>query len=87
MVAITMRESPVPEAMQKDKPCGQASLEAQRAAEMLVGSQKRKARKNKITHLVRTADGRLSPAEGKCCLQPSTPYHIHTFPFFIDWLA
>lgn len=61
--AITMRESPVPEAMQKDKPCGQASLEAQRAAEMLVGSQKRKARKNKITHLVRTADGRLSPAE------------------------
>ncbi|XP_077198264.1 HMG box transcription factor BBX isoform X4 [Paroedura picta] len=28
----------------------------------LVGSQKRKARKTKITHLVRTADGRVSPA-------------------------
>uniref|UniRef100_A0A3Q3RJ88 HMG box transcription factor BBX n=1 Tax=Mastacembelus armatus TaxID=205130 RepID=A0A3Q3RJ88_9TELE len=33
--------------------------------EMLVGSQKRKARKTKITHLVRTADGSVSPAEGK----------------------
>ncbi|XP_039220975.1 HMG box transcription factor BBX isoform X8 [Crotalus tigris] len=31
--------------------------------EPLVGSQKRKARKTKITHLVRTADGRVSPAE------------------------
>ncbi|XP_069021106.1 HMG box transcription factor BBX isoform X2 [Embiotoca jacksoni] len=31
--------------------------------EMLVGSQKRKARKTKITHLVRTADGCVSPAE------------------------
>ncbi|KAK1883187.1 HMG box transcription factor BBX [Dissostichus eleginoides] len=31
--------------------------------EMLVGSQKRKARKTKITHLVRTADGSVSPAE------------------------
>ncbi|XP_029028473.1 HMG box transcription factor BBX isoform X3 [Betta splendens] len=30
--------------------------------EMLVGSQKRKARKTKITHLVRTADGGVSPA-------------------------
>ncbi|XP_043927029.1 HMG box transcription factor BBX isoform X2 [Protopterus annectens] len=33
--------------------------------EPLVGSQKRKARKTKITHLVRTADGRVSPAEEK----------------------
>ncbi|XP_046873963.1 HMG box transcription factor BBX isoform X2 [Hypomesus transpacificus] len=33
------------------------------SSEMLVGSQKRKARKSKITHLVRTADGRVSPAE------------------------
>ncbi|KAJ6662665.1 hypothetical protein lerEdw1_011305 [Lerista edwardsae] len=32
--------------------------------EPLVGSQKRKARKTKITHLVRTADGRVSPVEG-----------------------
>ncbi|KAM8834819.1 HMG box transcription factor BBX isoform 1-T5 [Synchiropus picturatus] len=31
--------------------------------EMLVGSQKRKARRTKITHLVRTADGSVSPAE------------------------
>ncbi|XP_070773956.1 HMG box transcription factor BBX [Enoplosus armatus] len=31
--------------------------------ETLVGSQKRKARKTKITHLVRTADGGVSPAE------------------------
>lgn len=35
------------------------------SAEMLVGSQKRKARKTKITHLVRTADGSVSPAEGE----------------------
>lgn len=33
--------------------------------EMLVGSQKRKARKTKITHLVRTADGSVSPVEGE----------------------
>ncbi|XP_066476563.1 HMG box transcription factor BBX isoform X2 [Tiliqua scincoides] len=32
--------------------------------EPLVGSQKRKARKTKITHLVRTADGRVSPIGG-----------------------
>ncbi|XP_061310371.1 HMG box transcription factor BBX isoform X4 [Pezoporus flaviventris] len=32
--------------------------------EPLVGSQKRKARKTKITHLVRTADGQVSPAAG-----------------------
>lgn len=32
--------------------------------ENLVGSQKRKARKTKITHLVRTADGSVSPVEG-----------------------
>ncbi|XP_008426869.1 HMG box transcription factor BBX isoform X2 [Poecilia reticulata] len=31
--------------------------------EMLVGSQKRKARKSRITHLVRTADGSVSAAE------------------------
>lgn len=33
--------------------------------EMLVGSQKRKARKSRITHLVRTADGSVSAAEGE----------------------
>ncbi|XP_059954212.1 HMG box transcription factor BBX-like [Mesoplodon densirostris] len=38
--------------------------EPTRVQEPLVGSQKRKARKTKITHLVRTADGRVSPAGG-----------------------
>lgn len=33
--------------------------------ENLVGSQKRKARKNKIIHLVRTADGTVSLVEGE----------------------
>ncbi|KAJ8347642.1 hypothetical protein SKAU_G00262310 [Synaphobranchus kaupii] len=64
--AIVMQDPPVLDAEQKVKlavPCGPLSLEALGAAEMLVGSQKRKARKNKITHLVRTADGRVSPAE------------------------
>ncbi|CAL8364424.1 unnamed protein product [Lota lota] len=53
----------------KVKPCttlAPAGPEAAGAAAMetlLVGSQKRKARKNKITHLVRTADGSVSPIE------------------------
>lgn len=42
--------------------------------ENLVGSQKRKARKNKIIHLVRTADGTVSLVEGEEapgeCLRP-----------------
>ncbi|KAJ7320356.1 hypothetical protein JRQ81_019867 [Phrynocephalus forsythii] len=38
--------------------------ESAASQEPLVGSQKRKARKTKITHLVRTADGRVSPAGG-----------------------
>ncbi|KAK3550084.1 hypothetical protein QTP86_019183, partial [Hemibagrus guttatus] len=37
--------------------------ETRKMGDVPVGSQKRKARKSKITHLVRTADGRLSPAE------------------------
>ncbi|XP_027536810.1 HMG box transcription factor BBX isoform X4 [Neopelma chrysocephalum] len=40
------------------------SISALNTPEPLVGSQKRKARKTKITHLVRTADGRVSPAGG-----------------------
>lgn len=44
--ALSILNTPEPAAMQ----------------EPLVGSQKRKARKTKITHLVRTADGRVSPA-------------------------
>ncbi|KAM5276859.1 HMG box transcription factor BBX isoform 13-T26 [Hipposideros larvatus] len=46
--ALSILNTPEPAAMQ----------------EPLVGSQKRKARKTKITHLVRTADGRVSPAGG-----------------------
>ncbi|XP_020501717.1 HMG box transcription factor BBX isoform X2 [Labrus bergylta] len=38
-------------------------LQGTTSMEMLVGSQKRKARKTKITHLVRTADGSVSQAE------------------------
>ncbi|KAL7847280.1 hypothetical protein SRHO_G00222600 [Serrasalmus rhombeus] len=46
-----------------DAACASLSPEARKAGDVPVGSQKRKARKSKITHLVRTADGRLSPAE------------------------
>ncbi|XP_069886407.1 HMG box transcription factor BBX isoform X2 [Dipodomys merriami] len=49
--------------------------------EPLVGSQKRKARKTKITHLVRTADGRVSPAgddKPKEQLQRSLPKATET---------
>ncbi|XP_072302972.1 HMG box transcription factor BBX isoform X3 [Eucyclogobius newberryi] len=53
----------------KAKSCAPTAImcpDAQGSAsmEMLVGSQKRKARKTKITHLVRTADGSVSPVEG-----------------------
>ncbi|XP_044298608.1 HMG box transcription factor BBX isoform X2 [Varanus komodoensis] len=41
-----------------------SNKESAATQEPLVGSQKRKARKTKITHLVRTADGRVSPAGG-----------------------
>lgn len=76
--AVLQSESSQLEAVTKAKLCtphatmcpdsqGTASMET------LVGSQKRKARKTKITHLVRTADGRVSPVEGKCC------YHWETY--------
>lgn len=56
------------EATSKAKSCAPTAVmcpDPQGAAmEMLVGSQKRKARKTKITHLVRTADGSVSPVEG-----------------------
>ncbi|XP_036919239.1 HMG box transcription factor BBX isoform X3 [Sturnira hondurensis] len=45
------------------------------AQEPLVGSQKRKARKTKITHLVRTADGRVSPAGGTLDDKPKEQLH------------
>ncbi|XP_062342373.1 HMG box transcription factor BBX isoform X2 [Osmerus eperlanus] len=61
-------ESTVSDPLTKPKPgvpCPAMCPETQgnSSSEMLVGSQKRKARKSKITHLVRTADGRVSPAE------------------------
>lgn len=42
-----------------------SDIQGTTSMEMLVGSQKRKARKTKITHLVRTVDGNVSPVEGK----------------------
>lgn len=52
-------------AVKSSSPCVSPSPELQKVLDTPVGSQKRKARKNKITHLVRTADGRVSPAEGE----------------------
>lgn len=54
----------------KAKPCAPITamcpdVQGTASMEMLVGSQKRKARKTKITHLVRTADGSVSPVEGE----------------------
>ncbi|XP_027007117.2 HMG box transcription factor BBX isoform X1 [Tachysurus fulvidraco] len=46
-----------------DSSSASLSTETRKSGDVPVGSQKRKARKSKITHLVRTADGRLSPAE------------------------
>ncbi|TKC52350.1 hypothetical protein EI555_018708, partial [Monodon monoceros] len=48
----------------KNAPSIPSTPEPTTTQEPLVGSQKRKARKTKITHLVRTADGRVSPAGG-----------------------
>ncbi|XP_055732023.1 HMG box transcription factor BBX-like isoform X4 [Salvelinus fontinalis] len=53
-------------AKQTPAPCATATPSPEAmgtSASMPVGSQKRKARKSKITHLVRSADGRVSPAE------------------------
>ncbi|XP_062869772.1 HMG box transcription factor BBX [Trichomycterus rosablanca] len=50
-------------AMKPDVACVPLSPDACKMGSVPVGSQKRKARKNKITHLVRMADGRVSPAE------------------------
>ncbi|XP_005172754.2 HMG box transcription factor BBX isoform X3 [Danio rerio] len=52
-------------AVKSSSPCVSPSPEPQKILDIPVGSQKRKARKNKITHLVRTADGRVSPAEAE----------------------
>ncbi|CAB1352336.1 unnamed protein product [Coregonus sp. 'balchen'] len=66
----TRSDSPMSDSAAKAKlspaPCATATLSPEAmgtSASMPVGSQKRKARKSKITHLVRSADGRVSPAE------------------------
>ncbi|KAK7904310.1 hypothetical protein WMY93_016917 [Mugilogobius chulae] len=56
--SVSKAKSCAPTAIMCPDVQGSASME------MLVGSQKRKARKTKITHLVRTADGSVSPVEG-----------------------
>ncbi|XP_071392625.1 HMG box transcription factor BBX isoform X3 [Centroberyx affinis] len=65
---VVQSDSTMPDSASKAKSCAPIATmcpDAQGTAsiEMLVGSQKRKARKSKITHLVRTADGSVSPAE------------------------
>eukprot|EP00063_Salmo_salar_P078223 XP_014053058.1 PREDICTED: HMG box transcription factor BBX-like isoform X3 [Salmo salar] len=68
---IAMRsDSPMLDSATKAKPspapCATATLNPEAmgtSPSVPVGSQKRKARKSKITHLVRSADGRVSPAE------------------------
>ncbi|XP_076017434.1 HMG box transcription factor BBX isoform X2 [Genypterus blacodes] len=66
--ALVHSDSAVLDSASKAKPCAPIATmcpDAQSATsmELLVGSQKRKARKTKITHLVRTADGSVSPVE------------------------
>ncbi|XP_051541953.1 HMG box transcription factor BBX-like isoform X2 [Myxocyprinus asiaticus] len=56
---VSVETSPV----KSGSPCVSPTHEPQKVLDSPVGSQKRKARKSKITHLVRTADGRVSPAE------------------------
>ncbi|XP_016085219.1 HMG box transcription factor BBX isoform X4 [Sinocyclocheilus grahami] len=56
---VGTESSPV---VKSGSPCVSPSPEPQKVLDTPVGSQKRKARKSKITHLVRTADGRVSPA-------------------------
>ncbi|XP_051971606.1 HMG box transcription factor BBX isoform X4 [Xyrauchen texanus] len=56
---VLMETSPV----KSGSPCVSPTPEPLKVLDSPVGSQKRKARKSKITHLVRTADGQVSPAE------------------------
>lgn len=61
-------DSTTQDSASKAKPCAPVAImcpdvQGATSMEMLVGSQKRKARKTKITHLVRTADGSVSTAE------------------------
>ncbi|XP_017290632.1 HMG box transcription factor BBX isoform X2 [Kryptolebias marmoratus] len=66
---VVQRDSTSLDSASKIRSCATVALmspdvQGTACMEMLVGSQKRKARKTKITHLVRTADGSVSPAEG-----------------------
>uniref|UniRef100_UPI0037E7EAC1 HMG box transcription factor BBX isoform X2 n=1 Tax=Semicossyphus pulcher TaxID=241346 RepID=UPI0037E7EAC1 len=66
--AVVQSDSSVLDSVSKAKSCAPVAImcpdmQGTTSMEMLVGSQKRKARKTKITHLVRTADGSVSPAE------------------------
>ena len=68
--AVVQSDSSTLDSASKAKSCAPVAImcpDVQGTAnmEMLVGSQKRKARKTKITHLVRTADGSVSPVEGE----------------------
>ncbi|XP_056140681.1 HMG box transcription factor BBX [Lampris incognitus] len=65
---VVQSDSTMPDSPSRGKSCAPIpatcpDTQGTTSMEMLVGSQKRKARKNKITHLVRTADGSVSPAE------------------------
>ncbi|KAM7398651.1 hypothetical protein PAMA_006522 [Pampus argenteus] len=66
--AVGQNDSTMLDSASKAKSCAPIAImcpdfQGTASMEMLVGSQKRKARKTKITHLVRTADGSVSPAE------------------------
>lgn len=63
-VTFDRKSASVPRKKKKVGSCStdQPKPNRESATSPLVGSQKRKARKTKITHLVRTADGRVSPA-------------------------
>ncbi|XP_034540097.1 HMG box transcription factor BBX isoform X3 [Notolabrus celidotus] len=65
---VVQSDSSVLDSVSKAKSCAPVAImcpdmQGPTSMEMLVGSQKRKARKTKITHLVRTADGSVSPVE------------------------
>lgn len=68
--AVIQNDSNLLDPASKAKSCAPSAImcpdiQGSTSVEMLVGSQKRKARKTKITHLVRTADGSVSPVEGE----------------------
>ncbi|XP_045895954.1 HMG box transcription factor BBX isoform X3 [Micropterus dolomieu] len=65
---VVQSDSTLLDSASKAKSCAPIAIlcpdvQGNTSMEMLVGSQKRKARKTKITHLVRTADGSVSPVE------------------------